>query len=188
MKKWLLSWGAMLILALTTAVVWPAAAPALWVPGLAGTLELTSEGGDHVGGGQAWSYSTVLADHFSAEGAGSYIDIGVSRNPGRPGPEIDYWQLRFEAPAGQRLERGTYRAARDPLRDRSLAGMDVWGHGRGCNLGGGTFIVDQVVRDADDRTVLFVASFEQRCEPSAPALRGTVRVRAGRVRIGELTL
>lgn len=178
----------MLIMALTSTVASPSPAPALWVPGLAGTLELTSEGGDHVGGGQAWSYSTVFADHFSAEGAGSYIGIGVTRNPGRPGPEIDYWQLRFEAPAGQRLERGAYQAARDPLRDRSLAGMDVWGHGRGCNVGGGTFTVDQVVRDADDRTVLFIARFEQRCEPSAPALRGTIRVRAGRVPVGELTL
>jgi hypothetical protein len=182
MRRWVLSCAGMLVVALTITVTLPSPAPGLWVPGLAGTLDLTSETGE------TYTYSTVLADHFSAEGAGTYIDIGVSRNPGRPGPEIDYWQLRFEAPAGKRLERGTYRAVRDPLRDGSLAGMDVWGHGWGCNLGGGTFTVEHILRSTDDRIVLFVANFEQRCEPSAPVLRGAIRVRAGRLGIGDLTL
>jgi hypothetical protein len=185
--RWVVSW-LLVLTATAVAVGRTAPAPALAVPGLAGTLEMTSEPGDFVGGGRSYTYSTLLADHFSAYGTAVYVEIGLNRNPLRPGPDIDYWQLRFVAPAGQRLEPGTYRAERDPTRPPDVAGLDVFGQARGCNLGVGTFTVDEVVRDPEQRVVLFSARFEQRCEPGAPALRGTVRVRAGRVELGDITI
>jgi Ca2+-binding RTX toxin-like protein len=133
---------------------------------------MESDEGDYIGGGATWSYSPANGDQIAAGGSRQYIGFGLNAANG------DWWSASFTPPEGDIIAPGTYEATRYPFNGTG-AGMDVSGEGRGCNQLSGTFTVNSV-NFFDDGTIRNVSvSFEQHCEHSAAALRGTLEFRAG---------
>jgi len=136
-----------------------------------GSLTLTSEQGDYVGGGQSLSFDSSSAA-FSSSYDGSQLTISAFPFAG------SFWYVVLAAPPGQALEPGVYEGAvRATSRGPGQPGIDVFGDGRGCNATSGRFVVSQAVYGPHNYVQEFAATFEQHCESStAPALFGEVRV------------
>jgi Calx-beta domain-containing protein len=91
----------------------------------------------------------------------------------------DFWELDFAAPNNVPLGKGDYEnAQRFPFQAPGVPGLSVWGAGRGCNTLTGSFIVSKAAYDLSGNVQHFSADFEQHCDGGAPALRGSVRVKA----------
>jgi hypothetical protein len=124
-----------------------------------------SDAGDYVGGGVTKTYlnSTSL---IAVDGGAAGFSLSVSGLR-------DWWNGTFSAPTGTTFTAGTtYRTAR--FADATHAGLDISGNGRGCNASTGTLTI-QSLELTGDRITGVRAVFEQHCEGSAPALRGTLR-------------
>jgi hypothetical protein len=142
-----------------------------------GSLTMTSEPGDYIGQGLAYSYATP-SNVFFARTENWYGDNNrISVTMRTDAASTDYWVLTFAAPPGQTLTTGSYGGAvRTVWQSAGQPALDVWGFGRGCNTSIGTFTVSDAVFGADGYVQRFRASFEQHCEGNAPALRGEVAV------------
>jgi hypothetical protein len=90
----------------------------------------------------------------------------------------DWWYLDFTPAAGDVLAPGTYSGATRYPFNGNGPGLSVSGNGRGCNELDGSFIVNELRMDGGDLRSLSI-SFEQHCEHSPNALRGTLSFRAG---------
>lgn len=134
-------------------------------------FRLQSEAGDYVGGGLNWEYSVNNSRISMIRSADNGVSVRVNGS--------EYWSADFSAPDGVQLEEGDYSPAiRFPFQGAGVAGMAVFGDGRGCNQLYGSFNVNQL-RWESRSPMAFYATFEQHCEqPSAPALRGEVAVNA----------
>lgn len=135
-------------------------------------LEMTSQPGDYIGQGQAYSF-----DNTDGYFLGS-LNYGVQHNSGIKISYDDYtsgyWDLSFDAPGFQVLTPGTFESAiRFPF-NGSSAGLSVTGNGRGSNTLTGQFTVRQLVMHPGGQVRRFAADFEQHNEGLAPALFGTV--------------
>ena len=85
------------------------------------------------------------------------------------------WTLDLAAPQDQQLVPGTYlNATRYPFQAPTVPGLNFSGDGRGCNMLSGQFTITQAVYGADGSVQRFLATFEQHCEGTGPALRGTL--------------
>lgn len=132
----------------------------------------TSDPGDFVGEGASHSYSAPTTT-FSVQNGGNTVRVDTSV-PGSPG---DFWNLAFEAPAGQQLQPGTtYQAERWPFQSADEAGLEVFGQGRGCNTLTGSFTILDATYGPFGYLESFHATFEQHCEGAADALRGEIEV------------
>jgi hypothetical protein len=142
-----------------------------------GSLTMTSEAGDYIGQGLAYSYATP-ANVFFARSENWYGENNrISVTMRTDAASTDYWVLTFAAPPGESLTTGTYEGAvRSIWQGAGQPALDVWGFGRGCNTSIGTFTVSDAVFGAGGYVQEFHASFEQHCEGNAPALRGEVSV------------
>jgi hypothetical protein len=166
--------AALALILLLAGVLLPAtAANALSIT--TGSLAMTSDPGDFVGGGQSFGYDTDAGDAFgvSVFGEGNFIRFSVQ------GANGDFWNLDFAAADGAPLTPGTYTGAtRASFRAPGEPGLDVSGVGRGCNTLTGSFTVTAVSLSGPNSTYVerFDASFEQHCEGSEPALRGEIHV------------
>jgi hypothetical protein len=140
-------------------------------------LTLNSAPGDFIGQGTKQVYSeanslwtvTTLGDDSS-------VDIRIESIGDMP--TMAYWFLVFRPPLGMILEPGTYRdVVLAPIRTTTAAGLEIW-NGRFCGGGlTGNFTVHEYTRDPfTGDVVTFSADFDQRCGPTRPALRGSVRV------------
>jgi hypothetical protein len=124
-----------------------------------------SDAGDYVGGGVTKTYlnSTSLIE---VQGAATGFSLSASGLR-------DWWSGSFSPPSGETFVVGrTYQTTR--FADATHAGLDVTGNGRGCNTSTGTLTI-QSLEVTDGRISHLRAVFEQHCEGSAPALRGTLR-------------
>ena len=134
-------------------------------------VHLESDAGDYVGAGQKYSYDPQSAViHVSASGNHlTVVDTGAQR-----------WVGEFQGPSSQtRLTPGSYTGLRRwPFNDPAQGGLDWSGEGRGCNILGGSFVIDSVSYIVDSLTGIDL-SFEQHCEGGTPALRGAIHWRAG---------
>jgi hypothetical protein len=149
-----------------------ASASAEVIPATTGFLTMTSDPGDYVGQGTSYSYS-VPATSFSVQNGGNLVRVDTS-GPGGPG---DFWNLAFQAPAGQTLQVGTtYQAERWPFQPTTLAGLEVFGQGRGCNTLTGSFTVLDATYGPFGYLESFHATFEQHCEGASAALRGEIEI------------
>ena len=92
------------------------------------------------------------------------------------------WSADFESDSGHLLLPGTvfHDATRFPFNTTSRPGLSITSPGRGCNEILGTFTVQQATYDAGGNVKTFAATFEQRCEGTAPALFGSIAYRAAR--------
>jgi len=124
----------------------------------------TSESGDYSGLGQEKTYFGATAT-FSLTGTNLYVQYSVSG-------QRDNWTVLMSPPSGQQLKPGTYDTAR--FADSNYARLDVFGNGRGCNGSTGTLTINAITFDTSNNVTSLSASFEQHCEGSAAALRGTI--------------
>ncbi len=136
-----------------------------------GSLTMTSDQGDYVGGGQQYGYDTSAGDTFGVSSSRQSVSVNVQAANG------GWWLLDFAAPQGQTLAAGTYDGAtRSPMQDPSVPGLSVFGNGAGCNTLTGSFTVTQIAFGSAGELQSFDADFEQHCEGADAALRGHVHV------------
>ncbi|GAA5077295.1 hypothetical protein [Streptomyces similanensis] len=125
----------------------------------------TSDAGDYIGQGAAKSF-TGATSTFSVRPWGDGVAYSVSGNR-------EEWTADLTPPTGEQLEVGrTYQAERSS--GDGVAGLDVYGDGRGCNQVAGQFTVTKLVRGADGEVQALAATFVQHCEGAAAALHGTI--------------
>jgi hypothetical protein len=142
------------------------------IPAVSGSLTMSSDPGDYVGQGSSYAYS-VPATTFSVQNGGNFVRVDTSV-PGSPG---DFWNLAFQAPAGQELQAGTtYQADRWPFQPSNVAGLEVFGQGRGCNTLTGSFTILDATYGPFGYLESFDATFSQYCEEAAPALHGEIKL------------
>jgi hypothetical protein len=128
-------------------------------------LDMTSDRGDYIGGGQSYSYATPE----------QAVTIGGNRR--QVSVRMGGWSVEFDAPPGRALTPGRFAEARRyPFNDRS-PGLSIHGHGRGCNELTGEFTVHRSSFDRRGRVRAFSVSFEQHCEGGSAALRGSFSYR-----------
>jgi hypothetical protein len=134
-------------------------------PASGGYVYLTSDFGDYIGGGQAYTYTATNAA-ISVTGNGSHVGVSIN---------VTEWSGDFQGMNGlDRLEVGYYSALqRYPFLNPARGGLQWSGHGRGCNRLTGWFAVDHVTHTNGILTALDLR-FEQHCEGGAPALRGKI--------------
>jgi hypothetical protein len=143
-------------------------------PAFKGTIHLNqlplsyrqvSDAGDYIGGGLTKTYlnSTRI---IAVQGTASTISLSVSGLR-------DWWFGSIATPQGATFVVGkTYQTAR--FGDSSLAQLDVYGDGRGCNSSTGTLTIKKLKLSPDGAITNLSAVFEQHCEEGTPALHGTL--------------
>jgi hypothetical protein len=143
-------------------------------------LDMVSDD-EPIGQGKTWHYgpdAKVLATESP-----TWLQLSVY------GVDGTWWFLDFGPVAGQALAPGTYTGVSDFT---GVQGpnptMNVRGNGRGCSIVDGGFTINELTFDpalltnpiVDGNTPRTVSvSFEQRCQNSPGALRGTLKFRAG---------
>jgi hypothetical protein len=131
---------------------------------------LTSDPGDYIGAGAAYSYTNANASILITASA-TTIQLSIAGQ--------QEWSATFRAPSGVQLAQGSYtNATRSPFQG-SGAGMNWTGEGRQCNSLTGFFTIDSLSWSSGIGTSLagLDLRFEQRCEGGAAALRGTIHWR-----------
>jgi hypothetical protein len=127
---------------------------------------LTSDAGDYIGAGRTYEYTKTTAI-IGVTAVGGHLTISVAGDEG--------WHADFVMPqASARVQKGTYgNLARFPFHDPAAGGFDWSGEGRGCNTSASTVVVEDVAYE-DAAVVSLDLRFEQRCDGSSSALRGTI--------------
>jgi hypothetical protein len=140
-----------------------AAADAARAQVLTGQITMTSEPGEWVGQGRSYTFPASAIEVRPPETGAVELRADFD----------GYWHFRFSAPSDEVLEERVYR---DPQRspDRLYPGLDVGGAGHGCNKVAGTFTVIDLERAPSGAVRSFHATFEQRCDGLAAALRGEI--------------
>jgi len=129
-------------------------------------VKLQSDPGDWVGDGHAYDYSRANAVlSLSANGGTVHVSIDGDE---RWGGDIEFTTTTIQP--------GTYTGLKR-FRDGATGGLSWSGEGRGCNTVSGSVTVDSVTYAAGALSTLDLR-FEQHCEGSTPALRGTIHWRA----------
>ncbi|NOX67882.1 MAG: hypothetical protein GXP15_01730 [Gammaproteobacteria bacterium] len=130
-------------------------------------VELTSEAGDVIGGGQNYSYTTVDSEIFVSSNK-AFLKVRVE------GQETWFGDFRLSHKLWK-LEPGTYEnLGRYPFYDIGVGGMEWLGSGgRGCNDITASLTIDRVVYFGTRLTGIDL-QFEQFCDGSAAALRGEI--------------
>ena len=146
------------------------------IPAAGDVLNMTSQQGDYIGQGRSTTM-TPPAWRFLANQANGPDTVTVSAETVDP-TNFVRWTVWLAAPRGQSLHPGTYvNATRAAFRTGPAPGIDVFGDGRGCNNVYGSFTITKLTMDPQGNVLAFAATFEEHCEqPTAPALRGFVRV------------
>jgi hypothetical protein len=147
-----------------------------------GSLFFFSQRGDYIGLGvrQLWTRTDTqfLAGPAYSTTPSRWVDVWIKT------PDGDSWSLDFAAPLGQSLRVGDYDGAtRFPFQADTRPGLDVSGHGRGCNTLTGRFRVYEVQFDGAGKVISFAADFEQHCEGGASALFGAIRYNSTRASV-----
>ncbi|MGW3285228.1 hypothetical protein ACWDR3_11370 [Streptomyces sp. NPDC001002] len=125
----------------------------------------TSDPGDYIGQGKTQTHQGATSTFALRPYAnGVAYDVSGKR---------EYWTALLTPPVGAQFEVGhTYQAERS--QSASVAGLDVFGVGRGCNTVTGEFTVTELARGDDGAIQAFAATFVQHCEGMEPALHGTI--------------
>ena len=129
-------------------------------------VSLQSDGGDYIGQGETYDYTTANA-LITVNAVGGSLTVDVSGD--------EYWTGNFVLPSAlSQLARGTYaNLKRYPFNDAAVGGLSWSGEGRGCNTLTGSFTIDAVTYAAGSLAT-FDLRFEQHCEGGSAALRGQI--------------
>jgi hypothetical protein len=131
-----------------------------------GTIQLQSDSGDYIGEGNDWTFDPANG----ALSVASTESTLVIRFRGD-----DDWELEFKAPEGKELGTGKYESAqRAAFHNPTKPGLDISVSGRGCNKLSGRFEILALQRNPDHRLSKVDATFQQYCDDSEAALRGTL--------------
>jgi hypothetical protein len=161
----------------------PAAAGAQYAD--SGSITMTSDPGDWVGGGRSYSYSTsggLIQTQVDNQDSHLRVYYDDGNDPGGT-----FWYFDLAAPAGQALGVGVYTATEYPNQAPTEAGLHVhgWvlGSGHDCSTLTATFTISTwrlgpagYFGYGLDYLQDFDATFEQHCEGAAAALRGTIHL------------
>ena len=129
---------------------------------------LVSQAGDYIGEGKTYVLPTVTYDAVSLTVSGGWVTFEV-RSP------TDTFWAGFAAPAGQPLVVDTHANAQGPgPRPAGVPGIDIGGDSGGCDTVFGSFTVYDAACDSSGNVVSFAAQFIQRCEPTGPAIEGSL--------------
>lgn len=134
-------------------------------------FSFVSEPGDFVGAGRAFR-ARPTSHAFRASCQDGTVSINVDGGGAS-------WSLRFAAAPGQSLSGGVYEGAvSSNIIERTSPGMSITGNGSACSNRDltGRFVVHEADLAPSGTVRRFWASFEQRCQVGAGALRGDVRV------------
>ncbi len=145
------------------------------LPDLGASVFFDSQPGDYIGQGQRHIW--IASDTLFRLGASTprLLQFFVTT------PDGDQWNLSFAVPAGDILHVGNFEGAtRYPFQAASVPGMDISGHGRGCNQLTGRFRIHQIDYDSAGTLKAFAADFEQHCEGFMPPLYGAIRYNSDR--------
>jgi hypothetical protein len=125
----------------------------------------TSDPGDYIGQGATQTHLGATSTFsLSSYGDGVQYDVSGKR---------EYWTALLTPPDGEQFVAGhTYQAER--FHGAGVAGLDVFGNGRGCNTVTGELTVTKLARGDDGTVKAFAATFVQHCEGGEPALHGTI--------------
>ncbi len=126
-------------------------------------VNLQSDAGDYIGGGQNYSYTSSNAI-ITVTGSGGLLSVTVTGQQS--------WRGNFqESSSFSQLHTGTYSDVhRYPF---YTPGLDWSGEGRGSNVLTGSFTIDRAVYVNGALTEVD-ANFEQHSEGAQPALRGQI--------------
>jgi hypothetical protein len=125
----------------------------------------TSDAGDYIGQGRHQTHQGATST-FSLRAYGDGVQYDVSG-------KREYWTALLTPPDGEQFVAGrTYQA--QGSQGPSVAGLDVFGNGRGCNTATGELTVTRLARGKDGTIKAFAATFVQHCEGGGPALHGTI--------------
>jgi len=137
-------------------------------------VELDSEPGDFIGGGQTRTLTRADGDFLARANFDNGVDLFFDNFSA--GPPYVSWNFSFAAPGKAPLVPGVYDGAtRYPFQASTVPGLAVYGDGRACNTSTGRFEVLSLVLGPEDRIDRFEATFEQHCEGATAALRGRIR-------------
>jgi hypothetical protein len=140
--------------------------PAVATPATGNYVHLESSGGDYIGAGRSYTYTSANSILAVSE-SGAKVNVRVDGDEG--------WWGDFAAMQGlSRLEKGYYGGLqRYPFHNPVKGGLSWSGEGRGCNTLAGWFVVDHVAYEGNQMVALDLR-FEQRCEGGTSALRGKI--------------
>lgn len=132
-----------------------------------------SDPGDYLGqGGSATYTENVKAIGNSYNNAVSISWSGI----GDTG-YYEWLHVTMAAPGGEQLKPGIYDGAtRYPFNTSGTPGLDVSTTGRGCNTSTGKFVIDEVKYGPNGYVETLVGSYENRCDYSTGAIRGTFAI------------
>ena len=137
------------------------------------SLFMLSDRQDFVGGGQVIQLNEQnakfsVSNNYGSVGRGVQIIVNDPTNPSNS------WSLNFDAAGEVPLSIGEYSGAtRFPFSEPGV-GLSVSGQGRGCNTLSGRFKVHYILYTSTMAIRSLAISFEQHCEGSPSALKGTV--------------
>lgn len=134
-------------------------------------VQLQSDTGDYIGGGQDYNYTQAVAV-LAVTPNGGHLSISVQG--------AQEWTGDFQAPDSlNQLLPGSYTdLQRYPFHDPSKGGLSWYGEGRGCNTLTGSFTIDSVLYATGNLAGIDLR-FEQHCEGGSTALRGKIHWRSG---------
>src|SRR5438067_2133929 len=114
------------------------------LPAFGGTaLQINSEPGDPIGGGQQQVWTSDELDFYALNTGGRRVVRFAINNFRRPDPTVTtWWYADFAAPEGLELIPGAFEyATRYPFQAANVPGLDFSGNGLGCNTLTGRFVV-----------------------------------------------
>jgi hypothetical protein len=136
----------------------------------------TSEPGDFIGGGTSGSFTLAGLKFIAwAHSSRPAVEIRLQSASGLP---TTNWSFDFSAASGTRLQPGTYTGATRYPFNSGVPGLSVSGNSTACGTVIGSFVVLEALYGPQGEVLRFHATFEQRCDGAAAALRGEVRILA----------
>lgn len=146
---------------------------------LAGSVGLVPASSAAVGPNTTWTMASDSGDYILAGGQYAYdasSGMLLEGTAARVEGSVDGWRFSVEPADGDVLAAGrTYAGAtRTPFHAANVPGLELSGHGRGCNTLTGSFSITELTFDGDGRLESLLLSFVQHCEGGVPAAYGTI--------------
>jgi hypothetical protein len=129
-------------------------------------VDLQSDNGDYIGGGQTYNYTNINAQ-ITVSATSGHLSVSIHGDQN--------WQGDFQVPINlSQLQSGYYgNLMRYPFNNPVLGGLSWYGEGRGSNTLTGWFTIDNVTYVNGTLTEIDMR-FEQHSEGGIPALHGQI--------------
>lgn len=141
-----------------------------------GGLHYTSAEGDWIGQGETRSLDAppnllqAVRKHFPDT---PYDGFDIRVNMPQEGGTGEYWTIMFAMPNAAVPAPGTYAAER--FHSSTVAGLDMFGNGRGCNEVVGQFTIHEISFKQDGGIQSVAVDYTHRCGATQPLLTAQVR-------------